>query len=200
MRPIPGLLLKTSLPFPVHRHATKTFPSVHCTLISLAQVPSPLTCGTTGASSLGSLGLPCAPHPCYPEQAQEPRGLPSLLPLCPHARPSPSLCFSPSEALLRSSPGTHPLWPPWSAPVRPPRDFPDPFLGQGPRCFYHNPVVLSFFFFSFWLPHGTWIAPARDGIRAGVVTYATAAATLDPLTYWAGPGIEATSLPLQRHC
>ena len=37
---------------------------------------------------------------------------------------------------------------------------------------------------------------ARDWFQAAVVTYAAAAATLDPLTHYTGPGMEP--LPLQQ--
>ena len=50
-----------------------------------------------------------------------------------------------------------------------------------------------FWFFPFRLPHSIPSSQARDGIRAVVVTYAAAAATLDPLTRCAGPGIEPAS-------
>ena len=62
--------------------------------------------------------------------------------------------------------------------------------------------VVSFlvFFSFFWLPHGIWSSQARDHVWAVVVTYATATATLDPLTHFPGPGTEPVSLALQRCC
>lgn len=46
------------------------------------------------------------------------------------------------------------------------------------------------FLFLLWLPCGIWSSPARDQIRAAVATYTAALATPDPLTHFAGPGIE----------
>ena len=49
---------------------------------------------------------------------------------------------------------------------------------------------VEFFFFLFWLPHGTWSSWARDHIPAAVVT---SAATPDPLSHCAGLEIEPAS-------
>ena len=62
-----------------------------------------------------------------------------------------------------------------------------------------------FFFFHFWLPHGIWSSWARDQIWATVTTYATALATIDPLTHYAKQGLNlpTSALLLQRqrpHC
>ena len=51
----------------------------------------------------------------------------------------------------------------------------------------------NIFFFFFWFPHGTCSFQARGKIRALVVTYATTAATLDPLTHCTGLGIKPPS-------
>lgn len=54
------------------------------------------------------------------------------------------------------------------------------------------------YFLSFLSTQGIWSSWARDPIQASVETCASAAATLDPLTHPAGPGIEPVSLALQR--
>ena len=54
----------------------------------------------------------------------------------------------------------------------------------------HGGFFILFFFlvFLFWLPHGIWSSQARGQIRAAVATYA-----IDPLTRYAGLGIEPVS-------
>ena len=54
-------------------------------------------------------------------------------------------------------------------------------------------LTLPLLFFLLWLPWVTWNSRARDRISAAVATYTTAAATLDPLTHCAGPGIKPAS-------
>ena len=54
-------------------------------------------------------------------------------------------------------------------------------------------LIWGIFFFLFWLPHSIWSSQARDQIQVTAGTYTTAAASLDPLTHCAQPGIEPES-------
>ena len=54
-------------------------------------------------------------------------------------------------------------------------------------------LFFFFFFFFFWPPCSIWSSKSRDLHSATAATYATAAATLDPLTYCARPGIKSAS-------
>ena len=56
------------------------------------------------------------------------------------------------------------------------------------------------FFFFFFLLLGIWSSLARDCILSRVARYTTVAATSVPQSTAPGPGIEPTSMPMQRHC
>ena len=68
-------------------------------------------------------------------------------------------------------------------------------------CLIHIVLIVyaSSFFFSFWLPCGLWSSQAGDQLQATITTYATAAATPDPLTQCAGLGNQTWVLSLRRH-
>ena len=58
-------------------------------------------------------------------------------------------------------------------------------------CFYL--FICLLFIFLFWPPCGTWSSQVKHQIQATVATYATAAATLDPLTHYARQEIKRVS-------